>query len=289
MSKRSRGWVFTGWTEKDEEMVSKLHKALSNDSKCKYAVFGHEVGEGGRPHLQGYIYFENAITGLGLHRRLGLQHGHYWADQQRGTHAQASDYAKKDDMIALQIGEIPDPEDRPESAWDYILLMIENGASDLEIMRKYPAHFARCRSGIHAIRTELAFEKVNTFREVKVTYLWGGTGTGKTRGVLEGVTAHPSEVYRVTDYKHPFDNYRGQRIILFEEFRSSLKCEQMLNYLDGYYCELPCRYANKVAQWEEVFICTNIPLNEQYVNVQNNQPETWNALKRRIHEVAKVE
>ena len=287
--KRSRGYCVTGWPEKMEGMAEKLLKNLQADEKVNYAVFGHEVcGDTGRKHLQGFVYFENAVTGAGLHRRMGLEHGHYHAEAQRGTHAQASDYCKKEGKIAFVIGTIPDPEDRKESAWDYILQMIENGASDLEILKKYPAHFARCRSGIAAMRTELAFEKVNTYREVKVSYVWGATGSGKTRSVLEGLTAHPSEVYRVTDYKHPFDNYRGQRVILFEEFRSSLKVEQMLNYLDGYYCELPCRYANKVAEWDEIFICTNIPLEHQFTSVQRNHPETWAAFTRRIHDVAEV-
>ena len=93
---------------------------------------------------------------------------------------------------------------------------------------------------------------------------------------------HPSDVFRVTDYAHPFDNYRGQRILLLEEFRSSLPIEQMLIYLDGYYCELPCRYSNKVSGWDEIFIATNVPFYEQYRNVQENHPETWTALARRI-------
>ena len=95
-------------------------------------------------------------------------------------------------------------------------------------------------------------------------------------------------MFRVTDYRHPFDNYRGQKVILFEEFRSSLRVEQMLNYLDGYHCELPCRYANKVALWDSVFIATNIPLEEQYHSVQQNHPETWEALLRRIDHIAEV-
>ena len=96
----------------------------------------------------------NAVTPKGAQRRLGLSHGQYFGAMQRGTHAQASDYAKKENNLAFVHGEIPDPEDRPESAWDYILIMLENGASDSEIMRAYPAHFGRCRSGKAAMRME---------------------------------------------------------------------------------------------------------------------------------------
>ena len=94
-----------------------------------------------------------------------------------------------------------------------------------------------------------------------------------------------SAVYRVTDYSHPFDGYKGQDVIIFEEFRSSLSIGDMLNYLDGYPLELPCRYANKVACYTKVYMISNIPLEQQYRNVQVDNPETWNAFRRRIKQV----
>ena len=94
-----------------------------------------------------------------------------------------------------------------------------------------------------------------------------------------------SNVYRVTDYAHPFDGYKGQDIVVFEEFRSSLAISDMLNYLDGYPVDLPCRYANKVACYTKVFIISNISFEQQYPNVQVDNPETWAAFRRRIKNV----
>ena len=71
-------------------------------------------------------------------------------------------------------------------------------------------------------------------------------------------------VYRVTNYKHPFDGYKGEPVILFDEFRSSLPLPDMLNYLDVYPLMLPSRYADRVACYTRVFIVSNIPLEEQY-------------------------
>ena len=59
----------------------------------------------------------------------------------------------------------------------------------------------------------------------------------------------------------------------------------MLNYLDVYPVTLPARYCNKVVCYNRVFITTNIPLEEQYQEVQKESPETWAAFLRRIHEV----
>ena len=57
----------------------------------------------------------------------------------------------------------------------------------------------------------------------------------------------------------------------------------MLNYLDVHPLMLPARYTDKVACFRKVYIISNIPLEEQYLSVQQNEPETWQAFSRRIH------
>lgn len=57
----------------------------------------------------------------------------------------------------------------------------------------------------------------------------------------------------------------------------------MLNYLDGYPLQLPCRYSNITACFTKVYIVTNIPLFEQYKSVQEKHDETWKAFLRRIN------
>ena len=95
-------------------------------------------------------------------------------------------------------------------------------------------------------------------------------------------------VYRVTNYTNPFDGYKSEDVIVFEEFRSDIKISQMLNYLDGYPVQLPCRYADKTACYHKVYITTNIPLSEQYKNVQQEAPSTWEAFLRRINTVEEM-
>lgn len=92
-------------------------------------------------------------------------------------------------------------------------------------------------------------------------------------------------VYRVTNYKHPFDAYKSEEVIAFEEFRSSLPVSDMLNYLDRYPLSLPCRYNDKTACYTKVYILTNIDLLCQYEEVQRREPETWKAFLRRINKV----
>lgn len=93
-------------------------------------------------------------------------------------------------------------------------------------------------------------------------------------------------VFRAINYKHPFDGYKGQDVILFDEFRSSLMIDDMLKYLDGYPVMLPCRYSDKVACFTKVYIVSNIPFEKQYPNVQINEPETFAAFKRRFTSIS---
>lgn len=54
MSDQSLRWCFT-LNNYDEAELDSLRKSLSDSSQVRYAVFGHEIGEFGTPHLQGYV------------------------------------------------------------------------------------------------------------------------------------------------------------------------------------------------------------------------------------------
>ena len=59
----------------------------------------------------------------------------------------------------------------------------------------------------------------------------------------------------------------------------------MLNYLDVYPLTLPARYNNRTACYTKVYITSNLPLEEQYREIQRFQWETWRALLRRIQTI----
>ena len=164
-----------------------------------------------------------------------------------------------------------------------IYQQIEDGLSNAEIMAANPdaaMHIGK----MDKIRQDILEARYREqWRDLEVTYIFGPTATGKTRGVME---QHGyGSVYRVTDYNHPFDRYAQEPVLCLDEFRSSLLIGDMLDYLDGYPLALPARYANRQACYERVYIISNIDLREQYPNVQINEPATWKAFLRRIHHV----
>ncbi len=165
--------------------------------------------------------------------------------------------------------------------------LINSGASNYQIMEEAPEYLLHTDK-IDRVRQIIKAEEFKeTFRQMEVTYIWGETGIGKTRSVLE---KHGySNVYRITEYTHPWDSYNCQKIIVFDEFHSQFKISDMLNYLDGYPLELPCRYSNKQACFTNVYIISNISFEEQYSCIKREQTSTWNALRRRIHHFSKIE
>lgn len=162
--------------------------------------------------------------------------------------------------------------------------MIKDGYSNVEIMDenpKYMLHLDKIEKARQNYRESICKGKRRL--DLQCTYIWGVTGAGKTRYVMDKYG--DENVYRVTDYEHPFDGYNGQEVLLFEEFRSSLRLSDMLSYIDVYYMDLPARYCNKVACYKRVYICTNIDLREQYPFQQKSENTSWQAFLRRINNV----
>lgn len=159
--------------------------------------------------------------------------------------------------------------------------LIKQGASNIEIMEENPKFLLRL-TDIDRVRQTLLQEKYKTtFRQLEVIYIWGATNLGKTRSVME---KHGYEnIYRVTDYKHMFDVYCSENVLLFDEFDSAnVRIKDMLNFLDGYPLSLPCRYANRQACYTKVYIISNLDFRNQY---EDEKPEVYAAFLRRIHKL----
>jgi hypothetical protein len=276
MSKRQRRWALTlnNYTEDELRYVRELPKGNITNY-----IFALEVGEEGTPHIQGFIHFKNAKTLTATKKFLGSDRWHLEAA--RGTDFENWTYCQKTAVDIDTYGDEP-VEDGDLSVWARIVNHIDEGKSTNEIIRMYPETAMRCITAIEKYRLDVDRKNAG-WRDVEVIYMSGGTGIGKTRYVMDKYGYE--NVYRATDKKHPFDMYAGQDVLVFEEFRSSYKIEDMLNWLDGYPIELPARYANKMAKFTKVYIISNWNYYQQYEKCQEDYPETFDALTRRVTEL----
>lgn len=269
-----------------------IKSAIDSLTGCLYWCLCDEVGEQGTPHTHVYLVFRNAVMFSTIQRHFYGVH----IEPAHGSSKENRDYIRKEGKWAEdskhetnlpntfeESGELPDERAPGKKDSEVILAMISDGATNADILREFPTSMSRLHH-IDAARQTILEEKYRTvFRDLSVAYMWGKTGIGKTRKIMEQYGYE--NVYRITNYQHPFDSYAGQDVILFDEFRSSLPISDMLKYLDGYPVMLPCRYADKVACFTKVYVVSNIHFNAQYPNIQDEEPETWNAFRRRFQTV----
>ncbi len=287
---QSRKWLLTfNNPEKYGFDHDNIKAALSTIKDLTYWCMCDEIGKEGTYHTHLFIFRKNTMRFSMIKNKFPKAH----IDYCRGTTQDNRDYIRKEGKhkgtdkeetnlpsTFEEYGECPQEEQGKRNDLSQLYSMIKNGLSNYEILEANPEYMLKLDK-IENCRQVLRQEEFkNRFRSLTVEYWFGKTGQGKTRTVMEKFGYE--NVYRVTDYMHPFDNYKGQDILVFEEFRSSLKIQDMLNYLDGYPLELPCRYNNKTACYTKVYLLSNLSLKEQYVDVQRNYEETWNAFLRRI-------
>lgn len=287
---QSRKWLLTfNNPEKYGFDHDNIRAALSTIKDLTYWCMCDEIGKEGTYHTHLFIFRKNTMRFSMVKNKFPTAH----IDYCRGTTQENREYIRKEGKYKgtdkeetnlhntfEEYGECPQEEQGKRNDLSELYGMIKDGLSNYEILEANPGYMLKLEK-IENCRQVLRQEEFkNKFRELTVEYWFGKTGQGKTRTVMEKFGYE--NVYRVTDYVHPFDNYKGQDILVFEEFRSSLKIQDMLNYLDGYPLELPCRYNNKTACYTKVYLLSNLSLKEQYVDVQRNYEETWHAFLRRI-------
>ncbi|MNW43629.1 putative viral replication protein [compost metagenome] len=291
---QSRKWLLTINNPLEKDLShEKIKETMKNFKSCAYYCMSDEIGhEEKTHHTHLYMVASSAIRFSTVKNNFPTAH----IDISRGTSQENRDYVYKEGKWATdekadtkikgtqyEWGKMPLERQGARNDLAYLYDMIKDGMSNYEIMEENPDYLLRL-SDIERARTVIKQEEFkNSWRDVEVTYTFGKTALGKTRSIME---QHDyCNVYRVTDYSHPFDGYQSQDIVLFDEFNGQFKLQEMLNYLDGYPLELPCRYANKVACFTKVYIVSNTELLEQYKNAQAQANNVWEAFLRRIHKV----
>lgn len=274
---RSRGWLIT-LPYKVDETVYRIKYII--ESLDKYTNYIFQVEKGGNTdyiHYQIYVEHSQQIRFSTLKAK--FPHAHL--EVRKGSKVEAWEYCSKEDTRRFGPwfkGEKPS-EDPSLTKRALYIADIGLGLSDKELLLKYPGIFKL--KEVNEFRSILGIDLYSENRDVKVKYLWGLSRTGKSSYVHS--LYKNKDLYVVSDYERdPFGSYDGQKVIVFEEFRGDIPLKSMLQYLDRYPVMLPCRYANKPAQFTEVWIISNWNLEFQYNTATADDVE---AFRNRIKEV----
>lgn len=196
-----------------------------------------EIGQNGTPHYQMYVEFKVPFKLLRVTNVFPRCH----AEVRRGKRKQARKYCMKE-------------ETRQDGPWEFgiwreqgfrqdlvdIKTLIMNGMDPwkydefLPICARYPKFVERMQS---MVMREKAIKRRKEGGRPCVMCLYGTTGTGKTRWVYD--TFGDENIYKPSEGDGSrgslwWDDYRGQRVCLFDEFYGQIPFHYMLHIMDRY-------------------------------------------------------
>lgn len=293
---QSRKWLLTinnpqSCDLNQEKIIDLLH--LFHPT---YFCMADEIASTGTYHTHIFLYSKSPIRFGTVKKRFPTAH----IDKPSGTVMDNRNYIRKEgkwtetvkaetrvEGTFVEFGTPPTKGEESSPKMHQLLQNVKDGLSAAEIVEENPS-FCLQTQKIDQLRDNLKSEPFSKqFRELEVHYLFGASGAGKTRSIFQKHDIQ--DICRITDYGGRngvrFDAYHTQPVLVFEEFHSQIPIESMLNFLDSYPITLPARYQDKAACYTTVYITSNIPLEDQYRDVQRCELETWRAFLRRIHTV----
>lgn len=267
-------WVFTlnNYTEQDEQRIQAFATA-----ECRYLVYGRErAPQTGTLHLQGYAYLKKRRRVTQLRRELS-DRAHY--EKAKGTPLQNKEYCTKDGDY-YESGLPPSGQGR-RTDLESVHRAIREGHPRDEIIELHFTCYARHHRFLDAYISSKSVPR--TWATENVVY-WGKTGTGKTRQVynfhrIESIYKHTGERW--------FDGYRGQPVVLFDDFTGAVfPLPYLLQLIDRYPMEVPVK--GGFVNWapKTIYFTSNINPDEWYANAREQHQE---ALKRRLNVITKFE
>ena len=142
----------------------------------------------------------------------------------------------------------------------------------------------------HNRRIKAAFEYrqqtivSNPNRNIMVVALQGPPGVGKSTFCKAWAEMEGKSICFSSSSRDPWQDYKGQDIFVFDDFNhNSMTILDLLKALDPHNnTSVSARYKNKMFLGDTIFICTNIPITEWYMD---EELVLRNALYRRISRI----
>ena len=213
----------------------------------------------------------------------------------KGNKKQADDYINKrtpyDEkgekvLCLVRAGEIKGAQGK-RSDLDEIAALLDEGKTPEQIMSRN-IHFRRFEKIIRDEYFARLLKKTPPIRDVKVHWLCGASGTGKSYTFVQLCeSVGEDNIYFVTNLDNgAFDKYAGQPILFVDELKEdSISYAGLLVLLDRYKRQVSARYSNTYALWNELYITSVFSpeqLYQEMVPYHKRPTDTYEQLRRRI-------
>lgn len=233
----------------------------------------------------GLYHIHDVVTYDKAKRRnaVSKEYGNCHVEEMRGTKEQADDYVNKrgkfeekgEDVLVVfgdktkiqnNRGIRTDLDDFDRAVFEGFGLMhkgfnlnnyIVSNASTEREMRLLERRFPRLLQMIQP-----------SWRNIKVIYVEGASGSGKSRGVYKRYES--GDVFRASvanKTNFPFNGYQGEKILWLDELRPGVFGHgELMELLDGYKLNVDVKYGQMPAMWTTVIITSIYPYESWYKN-----------------------
>lgn len=194
--------------------------------KVRYLIYGKEVSSSGTPHLQIYIYFENAVKFSTLKKKFPTAH----IEVARGSPEQNREYCSKEADFE-EIGELPKQGARSDI--DEVREILNSGGNMRDVVP-----IARSVQSIRMAEIQLKyFEKKRDWKPL-VKWYWGEPGTGKSHLAFNEL----KDPYVCMAKSKWWEGYDGHEHVIIDDMRASFASfEELLRILDRYPYRVECK------------------------------------------------
>lgn len=277
--------VFTlnNWTQTEYDFLTK-----DFGPRCKWMIVAKETGDSGTPHLQGACILGTRWSFSKLKTLTGFNRAHI--QPMNGKPEDSLAYCTKQDSSAFVIGTLPSPGKRNDLL--VVTAMIHEGKTLREIAQdrdhgstaivKFHRGLTVLRSLVRPARTTKPF----------VYWLYGATGTGKTRAAFKAGRA-VSRMAGLTDGDiwfssgdlKWFQGYDGQLVVIFDDFRPKhVSFSFLLRLLDRYPVDVEFKGGSVSFTPQFIFFTSPHDVDTTFSSRKAYIPEDIKQLHRRITE-----
>nr|QOR29571.1 replication associated protein [Bat associated circovirus] len=252
-------FTLNNYTEEEE-------KKFFEWDQWKYIVIGREIGESGTPHLQGYgeLLGRKRLTTL---KKFDVKA--HW-ENLKSTPEAASNYCKKDGNFQER-GEISSSKNKKKELQEWIKIVKE---ANMRKLLEEPPNLSTCK----LMEKYLTYLEPVRNEKPTVTWLWGASGTGKSRKAQE---LAGDDVYW-KDGEKWWDGYDRHESIIIDDFRASnMKFNYLLRLLDRYPMRVEVKGGYRQLNSKNIFITTIVHPDKVY----QLEDEPIKQLMRRIDKI----
>lgn len=277
LPKRIRWFVVTNWN------IGCDYRGLVEKGKVRFIAYGPEVcPETGTPHHQAFMYMHKDTTyGKRSLGNLGAMFGtvHCNVEPMFGKITDSESYCAKDNAGKLiKWGSEPMQGARGDVDEAKEKIMKGDMTAD-EVAVENPGFFHQYGRTLDRIEAIALRQRYRTWMTV-CNYYTGATSTGKSHAVFEGFD--PKTHYVKNLNEDWWDGYKGQPIVIFNEFRGQIPFSEMLDLIDKWpktvkwRCKEPVPFLAR-----EIRIASIKRPEDVYVN-QDHTGEPWGQWTRRV-------